>query len=62
MHEGGSLQSLSWRLLRHFRARQPAQFLINRRQQLLRSLQIAALDALDDLCDVADDGEIIESA
>jgi hypothetical protein len=48
MHQRRGLQGLPGGFLRHARRRQPAQFLINQRQQRVRSAAIPLIRRLED--------------
>ena len=50
MHQRRRLQGLAWRFVGHSRRGKFAQFVVNQRQQLLRSPFIPGADGLEDLC------------
>jgi hypothetical protein len=53
MHKGGGLEGLAGRFLSHTRGGQLAQFIIDQRQQFLRSPGFTLLNAIEDLRDLA---------
>ena len=53
MYERRGLQSLAGRLKRHFVRGEPSEFLVYKGEEFLGGLEIAVLDALEDLSDVA---------
>jgi hypothetical protein len=57
MHECGALKSLPRRLLGHLRCRQPAELLIDERQQFFRGPGVALLGPVENAGDVAHGAE-----
>jgi hypothetical protein len=49
----GRRQCLARLLVREFSRREPVQFVVHQRQQLLGRMRVAAVDGMQDLCDVA---------
>src|ERR1022692_1595251 len=54
MHQGGGLERVTRRAVRHLIRRELAQFSINQRQQLIGGLRVAALDGIKYAGNVAD--------
>ena len=52
VNQGRGLERLPWLLPGHLRGRQPAQLVVDQRQQLLGGLRVALLDRREDAGDV----------
>ena len=57
MHERGGLERVPGSFISHFDRGQFAQFLIDQRQQLIRSLEITLLDGVENACDITHEVE-----
>lgn len=53
MHQSCRLESIARSFIGHFVRREPAEFLINEREQLIGSLGITMFDGVEDARDVA---------
>jgi hypothetical protein len=53
MHQRRGLQGLPRRFAGHFVRGQPAQFLVNQREQFVRGLRVALLNGVKDAGDIA---------
>ena len=51
--ERGGLQSVALHLIRHLLRGQTSQFLVNQREQFIRSPAVAVVDGVEDACDFA---------
>ena len=53
MHQGRRLQGLAWHFVGHLVPGEFAQFLVNQREQLIRSITVAAVNGFQDAHDLA---------
>src|SRR6266404_9347372 len=53
MHQGRRLQGLAWQFVGHLVRGKSAQFLVNQREQFIRSPPIAVLNGFEDARDIA---------